>query len=502
MVSAEVEVSTQYRWQAESISGIKLKGKCYEIDIETAGQKYLSNVAPDKCRPSSKNEITFRWIPHKNAPGGTCYEVDLKTNGKGYSKYTNWRKCIPPAAQRKYVLNEGKCYLLGYFKEDQFIQGVSYDFCKSDQLSYQFRLNKSGLFGTCYEVDSITEVVRSTDLMKCRPKGEDSTQFIWEPNRGRCYEIAVDGGPTKYISAASKKKCKPKVQSYLWVQEEPPQCLEIGTMGDGSPYKNKVSDNLCLKDIATEFHFVKTTPISGICYEVDSETGGEKVRRKVYPSKCKDLVKEFDIEVIAYKGRNYCVERDKQEPSEGYRRSIDKRKCREQTSVFRWEQNDENPFEGKCLKLSHYLDKPIWTWVVKKNCKKGKTIYFWYRPEAYPAQWIKRQKQNKKFSAPLESVLGSKDNLIFFGKCYEIDKEKGPSIFSVATNIKNCKPKNIEDISIQYFHPLSYIHSGCYQVDKKTSGEKYLKKILNKECKDKFLKTKNQIKEENRKYGP
>ena len=63
------EVMTEYRWQNTSIPGKKLSGKCYEIDIETAGEKYLSAVLNSNCKPS-KDQLDYAWIPNEGTPGG------------------------------------------------------------------------------------------------------------------------------------------------------------------------------------------------------------------------------------------------------------------------------------------------------------------------------------------------------------------------------------------------------------------------------------------------
>lgn len=497
----QAEVSTQFRWNPENIPGKKLKGRCYEIDIETAGQKYLSQVAPRKCRPSDE-QLTFYWIPNQGAPGGNCYEVDKETFGEHYSKYAGWRHCRPPKDQREYVLNEGKCFLVGQFKGVSFLQAVNYDHCKSDQISYQFILANSGTRGTCHEVDRGNGVTKIISLEKCKPKGEGATQFIWEPTKGICYEVATQGGPAVFISSANKTKCRPKEVSYEWLQADAPECFEVGQGANGILYRSKVSHDHCLKDIPREVRFLKTSPISGSCIEVDSETGGVKVRRAVVGRKCRDKVKELATRIISYRDRNYCIEYDKKNPVEGYRRTVDTNKCNEETKRYRWQQDEENPFKGKCLKLSYYLDKEVWNGVRKEYCKPDKTIFFWHKPRNYPSSWVKDQRREKNLRINLDRVLASKDNLIFFGKCYQVAAKDGPGAFSVEAETKDCKPRGDNATKIRYFHPRDFLKGGCYLVDAKTEGEKYLQKILNRECKDEFLKTKSQIEEDNRDYGP
>ncbi len=495
---AVVEVSTMYRWHPENIPGKKFSGKCYEIDMETAGKKYVAPVPASKCRPS-EDKLTHIWIPKEGAPGGKCFEVDIDTSGDLYSKFSAWRNCMPPEGAREYVLNEQRCYLVGQFNGAPFIQGVKYKFCKSDEIAYQFMLGDTGTRGSCIEVDKVNQITKSASLSKCRPEGEGATQFIWEPTKAKCYEIAVEGGPQKYISSVDKKKCKPSELSYQWVQSDDPKCLEVGTTKEGLPFRNKVADEKCLEGVAREFQFLKQSPISGTCFEIDRETKGQKVRRIVNAKECRSNVEELEVQIMAYLGKDYCIEFDKSDPTQGYRKSVNKKDCTKQSTKIRWEQDEKNPFEGKCLKLSYYAGAENWSSIHRSKCKTGETIYYWYRPEIYPEKWVKAQRKKKSFSQTLQSILASKDNLVFFGKCYEIDKDKGPSVYSSQTNIKNCKPK---ELTLRYFHPSEYIKGGCFVVDKKTKGEKYLKKTLDKACKDEFLKTKSQIIEENRDYGP
>ena len=145
-------MATEFRWAPQNIEGKKLSGKCYEIDLETAGQKYLAAAPASKCRPSD-DQITYRWIPKENAPGGKCFEVDINTSGEMFSQFANWKNCSPPNGQ--YILNEEKCYLVGQFNGSPFVKGVSFDFCKSEEVSYKFELAPNGLRGTCYEYDAI-----------------------------------------------------------------------------------------------------------------------------------------------------------------------------------------------------------------------------------------------------------------------------------------------------------------------------------------------------------
>lgn len=495
---AAAEVSTVYRWHPENIPGKKYSGKCYEIDIETAGQKYISPVPATKCRPS-QDMLTYSWIPKEGMPGGKCYEIDIATSGDLYSKFAAWRNCLPPQGAREYILNDEKCYIVGQLNGTPFIQGVKYKFCKSNQISYKFVLGETGTRGSCFEIDEVNQITKNASLSKCRPQGDGATQYIWEPSKSKCYEIALDGGPSKFISSVDKKKCKPMNLSYQWLQSNDPKCLEVGTTQQGLPFQSKVADEKCLANIPRKFRFIKQSPVAGTCFEIDRETEGKKVQRIVNAKECRNNVTEIETQILSYLGRDYCIEIDKNNPTNGYRKSVNKKYCTDQTTKVRWQQDENNPFEGRCLKLSYYAGKESWKSVRREKCKNGETLFYWHVPKIYPEKWVKQQRKKKNFLQTLEAVLTSKDNLVFFGKCYEIDAKEGPKVFSSATNIKNCKP---EKLTLRYFHPRQYIKGGCYIVDQKTNGEKYLKKTLDKSCKDKFLKTKNQIIEDNMDYGP
>jgi len=489
------EVMTEYRWQSTSIPGKKLSGKCYEIDIETAGEKYLSAVLNSNCKPP-KDQLDYAWIANDGRPGGKCYQVDKETKGEQYVAYANWKKCSPENSE--YILSEGKCYIVGNYQGSPFINAVSYDLCKSDKISYQFQLNESGSKGSCYEIDQVNQVSKRTSLKDCKPKGENSTQFIWNEQLKECFEVALEG-PATYISSAQKADCRPKEVKYQWIQEDNPHCLEVGTTPQGQIFQNRVNDKKCLESIKTQFIFIKTNFIAGKCYEIDSQTMGKQIQKSANMSRCREQAQEIQTKVVNLNGRDYCIEFDQKNPSTGYRRSIGKDKCTIMTSEFKWEVSSENPFEGKCLKLTLYNGDENWNPTLTDNCRTKKTRYFWYTPENYPKKWIEKQRKYKSITQNLEDVLSNKDNLVFFGKCYEIDDEKGPLLYSNQVNIKYCK--EIET-TLKYFHPRQHIESGCYIVDNKTQGFKYLRKTLDENCKNEFLKTKNQLIKENMDYSP
>ena len=489
------EVITQYRWQNTSIPGKKLSGQCYEIDIETAGKKYLNEVSNSNCRPS-KDQLDYAWLPNEGAPGGKCYQVDKETKGEQYAAYINWKRCSPENSE--YILSDGKCYIVGNYQGSSFINAVSYKFCKSDQIIYKFQLDESGLKGDCYEIDQVNQISKRTSLKDCKPKEENSTQFIWNQQLEKCFEIALEG-PTTYISSAQTTECRPKEIKYQWIQQDNPYCLEMGTTPQGQIFQNRVNDKKCLETIDTQFIFIKTSYIAGKCVEIDSKTMGKQIQKSANMSKCRNQVKDLQIKNVTLKGRDYCIEFDQQDQTTGYRRSIGKDKCAIATTEFKWEVSKENPFEGKCLKMTLYNGKEQWGPTLTEKCRTNKTRYFWYTPKDYPKKWIAKQRKKKSIIQKIEDVLSSKDNLIFFGKCYEIDYDKGPLLYSNQVNIKNCKES---DTNIKYFHPRQYIKSGCYIVDKKTQGFKYLRKTLDKYCKNEFLKTKSQLIKENIDYSP
>ncbi len=485
--------ATEFRWNPMNKEGEYLKGKCYEIDIETAGRKYLSEVAATKCRPS-EDQITFRWLPKNNAPGGKCYEVDVNTSGEMYSQFSNWKNCIP--SQASYVINEEKCYQVGQTLTGPFIMPVSFDYCKSDQITYVFQLAPNALRGTCFEVDQVNQISKKTALKNCRPTKDGSLQITWDPNTATCFEIASTG-PNDYIAAISKESCKPEQMGYQWVQSDDPHCLEVGLTEKGTPFENKVDAEKCLKGIERVLQFIVTSPIDGQCFEIDRETLGKKVKRKLNSRKCETLASELEIQLIEYNSRPYCLSIDKKDPTHGYRRVLNASECTENSNEYKWEMGIENPFEGKCLKKTVYNGQEKWNGTIVDFCETEKLRYFWYTPTTYPEKWITNEK--KKNNPKLTSILQTKDNLIYFGKCYQIDDLKGPEAFSRAVNVKYCKPK---DLMLKYNHPDNYIKGGCYSVDKETQGFKYFKKVLDKDCKDEFLKTKGEIIEENTDYSP
>lgn len=485
--------STYYQWLPQNVEGKKFSGKCYELDRETSGQKYQSIVPSSKCYPG-KEEISHRWIQDQTAPKGKCFEVDRATGGNQYSKPVSWKFCTPK--NKEYTLSEGSCYLLGQFETTPFVKKVNFDFCKSSQIEMKFVLGPSGIRGQCFEIDKVNNLSKPTSLSECRP---DKTQFIWNSERGRCFEIPEDGNIENYIATASKNKCRPDASNliYQWVQSEDPYCLEMSKDLSTNRFQNKVNDELCLKDIKMDYRFIKVSPIAGQCFQIDQETQGKKVTKKTGLDQCKDRVEELEIIPLTYNKKSYCIEIDKKNKESGYRRSISKKYCTIRTTEFKWIPNSENPFEGQCKKMSLYRGEEVWGNTTDKNCKTESTRYYWYTPDAFPTKWIAKQRKRSKSLINLDSIISNKDNLVFFGKCYEIDKEKGPLLYSSSVSSKKCKPS---ETTLRYFHPKKYLNGGCFVVDKKTRGSQFLKKTLDKACKDEFLKTKKEIEDENRDY--
>jgi len=475
---AQNNLTMQYRWQAENSEQKEFRGQCFEVDRETNGRKYLAKAPASKCRPSSKDKIKKIWIPKVNGPGGKCYEIDTPTQGENYSKVVSWKQCTPLSPQ--YVLNEGKCYLIGQFSEAPFIQAVKYDFCKSKQLIYQFQLSENNIRGTCLEIDQVNQISRSTPLTQCRPdETEGGIKYIFLREKQQCFEIAAQGGPNRYIAPVKEDLCRPQQTSFHWVQSQDPHCLEVG-----SHFELKVEDDKCLEGIERIPLFIKTGLTSGQCFEVDKETGGTKVRKQTKMNLCKDLVKQLNYQIVTQYNKEYCLEYDAENTEEGYRKTVNLNQCTVSTHQYRWQQDPLEAFSGECLKKELINGKASWKRTQQNLCRPKETRFYWYRPERFPEKWLREQKKSKATNIDPQKALKNQENLLFFGQCYEIEKNQGPLHFSISATKEKCKPDNT---TLRYFHPYQFIKAGCFVVDKETQGHKYLKKTMDKLCKIKFL---------------
>jgi len=81
---------TTYFWERNDQD--PTKGRCYEVDIETGGERFSKRASKIKCRPKT---FEFKFLPNEKGFGGRCFEIDLNENSTGYIRQVEAKMCKP-----------------------------------------------------------------------------------------------------------------------------------------------------------------------------------------------------------------------------------------------------------------------------------------------------------------------------------------------------------------------------------------------------------------------
>jgi hypothetical protein len=216
------------------------------------------------------------------------------------------------------------------------------------------------------------------------------------------------------------------------------KCFEIDTETQGQKYSNKVDEDLCRPEKTIFLFLYKQRS----CYEVDSETRGEFYLKKVKLQLCRTKMTKTFLGSI--QGTYGCFEIDTPSDGKNYYKKIKSTACIDLDVTYTFMQT-KVPF-GKCYAKN--IEGKL-TNVDLKLCKTKKTKYTFIK------------KSDIK------------------GICIEHDI-RGYEFYAKSVNIDLCKTKN----TVFVFLKKKKSPSGtCYEVDKPSNGEKYINKVLLKLCK-------------------
>jgi len=440
-------------------------GFCFEVDLETHGKKYKKKKSKSYCRPPKK-ELGYIWVQDPSGPGGKCYEIDKKSSGKNYSNYSLWKNCLPENVS--YELIEGKCYIYANIADGSpFLYPTTKNKCLSKELTIKFILSTTGRSGKCVGIDTESGETITKPLSKCKPKQTYFQSIKDSSELSQCYEIA-QSGPTNYIKKVNSEKCRPDESRYKWRQESDfkGQCYLIGVLTNGEPYKEKAARNKCFSKEELESKFVRKNTTTGTCFLIDKETNGEVLFIKAGLSLCRP--EKIGHRLVSIDNKDLCIEIDDNDIENGFRRPTRSKYCKTDSKIYRWVQDKDNIFLGKCIEENTLANGKVITLIKRiESCRPEKTSVYWHTLN------------------PKEPATGN---------CYEIHP-KGPSLYSAVVKKYKCKPKETTTI---YLHPEKYKFSGCFTVDKETKGKLYVIKTLEKKCKQKFLKSKKQLSDESK----
>lgn len=441
---------TEFVWKADPER--EFVGECFEVDKETQGQKYINPASTERCRPKDQSLRGYHWVQSQNKAEGTCYLVDIRKIGKGYSQSVPYQKCQPASVEN--ILLEGKCYLKGETeKGGVFLKRVTKKKCKSDEAQYTFVLDESGLSGKCFSVDPVSGGQYPESLSKCRP---DEVQYLALDGSkySNCYEVSNDG-PQDYIKKADRSQCAPENMNIQWIQTKAfkGDCIKIS--GD---FKEPADLKECMKQYNLTQSFFKTSPVSGVCVNVDKETMGGKFRMETSMSPCLPEKIEYSM-VLDLQEKPVCLSYDPNDQTNGYVKIVSSKYCSEKISGPSWLQNENDPYRGQCIeryKVGQKLKEKV---IPNKQCRPQQTKYVFIIPDP----------ENRPLKA----------------RCFELPESGDPKEYSAPVNMENCKPK---EVTIRYFHPKDFgKDGGCYEVDESTGGTLYQYKIPERKCKKKIL---------------
>jgi len=429
-------------------ANVAYKGECFEVDKETKGQRYSQMVSPDRCRPRGKTNIGYLWLQKADDADGECLLIDKRNPKSSYSKSVPYKKCQPEKVEK--ILLEGKCYLKGETLDGStFHKKVDKRKCKSDDLSYVFELDESGLRGKCFSLDPSNGGKFPESITKCKP---DNTQYIPidKKNYTDCYEVSING-PQEYIKKANRKKCAPSDLRFEWIQtkEFSGECIKT----DGS-FKEPTDSKNCLDFYKLDHVFYKVSEYDGKCLKVDKETSGGRIRLETSMQYCKPKELTFKLVYIEDRGTS-CLSFDPYDLQNGYRKVVSSSNCEEKISEVVWVSNSSDPLRGKCVQQFKVGDKLNTKALAPSKCKPKKTKFI----------FVNSISEDRPLS----------------GKCYEVPLDGDHSEYSKSVGSEKCKPDIVE---IRYFHPDQFgIDGGCYEVDKSTGGKKYHYRVANRKCK-------------------
>lgn len=239
--------STIYLWQPD----IKKpdKGRCYEVDTKTMGQKFKAKVDLNKCRP---NDTNYMFVSAKS----NCYEVDSKTSGKKYIKRVKSKFCLPEKTVKKVLSINGKtaCYEVDTKTEGKYYHKKIKDKeCKEAVMTtgpttFFWKYKKPGV-GECFkEIKSDGKKLKlKVKPHECRP-AEYQYHFIRKDSiSGTCIEEDIND-ERYYSNKTNIENCKPKETFFVFYipkNKKQGQCFEIDTETKGSLYINMVDDSEC-----------------------------------------------------------------------------------------------------------------------------------------------------------------------------------------------------------------------------------------------------------------
>lgn len=237
--------------------------------------------------------------------------------------------------------------------------------------------------------------------------------------------------------------------SFLWERDlkrpEKGNCYQVDTETMGQKFRAKV-DLVDCKPKETHYLFV---PAKSSCYEVDSETNGKGYIKKEKIKFCRPdkTVKE----VHSFNRKTGCFEVDVQTKGQHFHKKINDKLCKDKISStaptnFYWKYKKEGT--GECYKEIKSNGDSVNLKVKDEQC----------RPKKYQYRFVRKNETS--------------------GSCIEEDIND-QRFYSKKTKIEYCKPK---DTVFIYYKERNRKYGKCYEVDIETKGNLYINIVEDSEC--------------------
>lgn len=228
--------------------------------------------------------------------------------------------------------------------------------------------------------------------------------------------------------------------------------------------------------------------LEGKCFEVDTETSGDRFKKKVATVKCRP---KENLLTTVWRQKNdgpggKCFEVDGLSRGKTYSRKVTNKKCTPKDVGFKMVQ-------GKCYRYGQRQDGATYLVGTKKNeCSpSGIQPTFILGKSGDSGKCVVRDPSSGEiFKKPLDTCRPSQTLFKWIhhtskephvGRCYEISKFGGRKAFIDKVDFDLCKPK--ENLEVIFFHPDKFKKSGCFELLQENGKVVFSKKVRSERCK-------------------
>ncbi|MBT3237120.1 MAG: hypothetical protein HN353_14275 [Bdellovibrionales bacterium] len=324
------------------------------------------------------------------------------------------------------------------------------------------------------------------------------TRYAYAPDRenslqGSCYQIDNATGGKEYLVKVALKKCRPDETTFRWVQHEGVargRCYEVDVVSRGERYAKSTQVKNCIPaNIVTSWSGEK----GGYrCYLGDAETGGKNFLIKVDKKRCQTAEIEYLWELSSSGLLGVCYAVDKHQGKAGFFNRVDKKKCRPANVRYEWLQKASR---GQCYEVDAQLGaKGYIASVSKDSClNKVKREYIFSLREdgvlgdcyevvagVEPAQIISKSNIDRCRLDDLITIF--RKIRVDMGYCLEVDRLTGGQRFAKKIALDNCHKRLDGPTAIVWLEQEQLSIKGCFEVDKKSSGDQFIRRVNKKYC--------------------